>query len=78
MITDIEQLMDYSERNNEDSRERALRLIAYLEDAGLSLEGNGFLDDEDENLVEKVEDYYESNSKILDKKYWLLKIGIIS
>lgn len=69
MITDIEQLMDYSERNNEDSRERALRLIAYLEDAGLSLEGNGFLDDEDENLVEKVEDYYESNSKILDKKY---------
>lgn len=69
MITDIEQLMDYSERNNEDSRERALRLIAYLEDTGLSLEGNGFLDDEDENLVEKIEDYYESNSKILDKKY---------
>lgn len=66
MIKDIEKLMNYSEKNNENSQERALRVIAYLEDQGLSLWDNGWLDNEPEKLVNKVEDYYYSNSKILD------------
>lgn len=65
MIRQIERLMNYSEKNNENSKERALRIVAYLEDKGLSLFDNGWLDDEPEHLVEKVEDYYKSNDVIL-------------
>lgn len=54
MIKDIEKLMNYSEKNNENSKERALRIIAYLEDRGLSLFDNGWLDDEPEHIVEKL------------------------
>lgn len=66
MIKDIEKLMNYSEKNNENSKERALRIIAYLEDRGLSLFDNGWLDDEPEHIVEKIENYYQSNENILE------------
>lgn len=39
-----------------DKEELALDILAVLEDAGLSLIDNGWLDDEPEEIIEKIEE----------------------
>lgn len=42
--------------NFNDKEELALDILAVLEDAGLSLIDNGWLDDEPEEIIEKIEE----------------------
>lgn len=44
--------------NFNDKEELALDILAVLEDAGLSLIGNGWLDDEPEEIIEKIEERF--------------------
>ena len=44
--------------NFNDKEELALDILAVLEDAGLSLIGNGWLDDEPEEIITKIEERF--------------------
>lgn len=44
--------------NFNDKEELALDILAVLEDAGLSLIGNGWLDDELEEIITKIEERF--------------------
>ncbi len=44
--------------NFNDKEELALDILAVLEDAGLSLIDNGWLDDEPEEIIEKIEERF--------------------